>query len=258
MFSLELLAAAAALAQVTAPAAPPPMPAAYRAYLPAGRLDSSVVLAPPPAKGSRQYEADRKLFRETRRLAQTPLWALAQADGGRGVLKAFSCAVGAPLNADNAPHMTVVLSRLRTDILNATHGAQTRLPSQRPFLVDKGAVCVPTEKLAATSDYPSDQGAWGWAVGLLLSEIAPDRASPILQRARAYGDSAVICGTASQASVQAGRSMGAAVVAAAHGDEGFNADFAAARREIAVLLASNTKVPDACPVEAELLRQTPF
>ena len=72
----------------------------------------------------------------------------------------------------------------------------------------------------------------GWAWALILSELAPDRANAILARGLAYGESRVICGVHYASDVEAGRLVGAAMVARLKGDRAFQRDLAAARLEI--------------------------
>ena len=58
--------------------------------------------------------------------------------------------------------------------------------TQEKQIVSSGLACTArSEALAKSPDYPSGHASWGWAVGLILAELAPDRAVPILQRARA-------------------------------------------------------------------------
>lgn len=72
----------------------------------------------------------------------------------------------------------------------------------------------------------------GWAWALILSELAPDRADAILARGLAYGESRVICGVHYASDVEAGRLVGAAMVARLKADPTFQSDFIEARREI--------------------------
>ena len=49
---------------------------------------------------------------------------------------------------------------------------------------------------------------------MILAELEPDRASDILVRARAYGESRVVCGVHNASAVEGGRIIAAAMVAA--------------------------------------------
>ena len=86
-----------------------------------------------------------------------------------------------------------------------------------------------------------------------------DRATPILARARSFGESRLICGVHNMSAVEAGRTNGSIVVAGLHGSAAFRADMDAARKEIAALRKS-AKAPDgaACAAEAELIGKSPY
>ena len=71
-----------------------------------------------------------------------------------------------------------------------------------------------------------------------------------MARGRAFGDSALVCGTSAASAVTAGREAGAALVATLHADPAFAADLADAKREIA---AARGPAPTGCAAEAETL-----
>ena len=62
--------------------------------------------------------------------------------------------------------------------------------------------------------------------------MAPDRADALLARGLAYGDSRMICGVHYASDVEAGRLVGAALVAALKANPAFQADFSIARDEL--------------------------
>jgi len=232
-------------------------------YLPRGTIDMTAILPPAPGKGSYRYEADRRIFRETRRLQGTPRWALATADveaGMPAMLRDFSCPIGVALTPRDAPRTAALIKRLYGDLHDAVTVPKNQYRRRRPFLIDKGPICASKEELAKSWDYPSGHTTLGWAVGLILAEAVPDRASAILARARAYGESRVVCGAHNASAIEAGRTAGAALVAALHGSPAFRDDVAAARAELAALRAAGADQTDAprCAAERALLAPTPY
>jgi acid phosphatase (class A) len=107
--------------------------------------------------------------------------------------------------------------------------------------------------LAASPDYPSGHATWGWIGGLILADLAPDRATPILVRARAFGESRAVCGVHSISAVDAARTNASAIHAVLQSDATFRADLEAARAELARARAGGP-TPDVamCKAEAEL------
>jgi acid phosphatase (class A) len=254
-WKLLMVAAAAALTMGAEPApAPKPLPPPY---LGADGPDSFKILPPAPVAGTVRYEADRRMFLETRKLEGTPRWALALNDDNGGLLvKDLSCALGVELTPQNAPKTMLMISRVARDAGVATNGPKTRYQRLRPFLIDKGPTCIDQAgPISQSYDYPSGHNTFSWAVGLILAELAPDRATEILVRARAFGESRLICGVHNMSAVEAGRANGSIVVAGLHGSEAFRSDLEVVRKEVAAARkAGPAPDPAKCAAEAELLK----
>jgi acid phosphatase (class A) len=131
---------------------------------------------------------------------------------------------------------------------------------KRPFLIDRGPICLPrTEELVKSFDYPSGHTTMSWVVGLLLAEAAPDRATDILARARAYGESRVVCGVHTASAVEGGRTTASAVVATLHSSVAFEAALSAARVELAALRKKAAPITSAsCATEGATLAIRPY
>jgi acid phosphatase (class A) len=255
-FALAALLFAAGAAPAQAPAVQP--------YLAPDRApDTARILPPAPAADSPRASADRAIFRATRALKGTPRWSLAQGDADErapAMLADFSCAVGARLTEADAPRLVALLHRLRLDVVAAVNKPKDLYRRKRPFLIDKGDICLDkTPALALSPDYPSGHTTWGWTVGLVLAEAAPDRAAEILSRARAFGESRVVCGVHNASAIEAGRTNGAALFAVVDGDAAFRADLDAVRAELAAARSAGPP-PDAgaCQAEAALTAKSPW
>ena len=247
---LTVMAAGFLLAQ----AAPPPVAAGY---LRAASPEFLPILPPAPPIGGSQDASDRAIFRATRSLEGSARWAMAQSDDNlsvRGLLSAFACSLGAALEPQSAPRLTALLSRVAIDADAAVARVKEHYQRKRPFLVDEGPICLPRAGyLLTTFDYPSGHAALGWATGLLLAEIAPGRAAGILARARAFGDSRVICGVHNASAVEAGRVAGAALVAELHGSAAFRADLDRARREFLTVGTRSPPKSEFCLTESAVV-----
>lgn len=201
-------------------------------YLPQGAVDLREVLAPAPERGSARYDADRRIFRETRRLLATPRGDEAKADvreDVRAMLADFSDAAGRPLSPETAPALAALLGKMRPDVAAEVTAAKNSWRRLRPFQIDRGAICQPRAQVADSYDYPSGHTSWGTSVALVLAELMPERATQILARGRAYGDSRYICGAHNYSAVEAGRLAAASIVARLHGDAAFRHDLDVAR-----------------------------
>ncbi len=246
----------------TAGAAPAQAPSPGGYLSPDRAPDTARILQAAPAPNSARAAADRAIFRATRALKDTPRWKLAQNDVSETILSTladFSCATRARLSEASAPKLASLLHRLRFDVIAAVNGPKNLYRRQRPYLIDKGDICVDkTLSLAASPDYPSGHTTWSWAVGLVLAEVDPDRAAEVLSRARAYGESRVVCGVHNASAIEAGRTDASALVAALHGDAAFRADLDGARAEMAALRASGPPDAGACSAEAALTANSPW
>lgn len=233
--------------------------AAPKGYLPAGAIDTAQVLPPAPKEGEARYEADRKVFLATRALKDSPRWALAQNDvDERKIVADFGCALGFTPDPQKLPKLTGLLMKLRFDVIDAVNKPKDLYQRKRPYLIDEGPICVDkTEGLAKSPDYPSGHTTWGWTVGLILAEADPAHATAILTRARAFGESRVVCGVHNASAVEAGRTNASALVAALHGSKAFRDDVDAVRAELAEARKS-AAAPAQCDVEAALTAKTPW
>ncbi|MFO1015868.1 MAG: phosphatase PAP2 family protein [Caulobacteraceae bacterium] len=257
---------APAAGAVTPPPAAPVTAAAPRitGYLtPETAPDAAVILPPAPVEGTERYAQDRAIFRATRILEGTPRWALAINDDTSAVpamYRNFACALGANITPETAPRLTLLLMNVGRDAGLTTINAKRIFQRKRPFLQDAGNICIArTDALAENPDYPSGHTTWGWSFGLILSELAPDRSTAIMTRARAFGESRVVCGVHNASAIEGGRSNGAGLVAALHGNPQFRADLEASRAEVTRIRATGP-APDAeaCRAQIALYSPTPY
>jgi acid phosphatase (class A) len=216
------------------------------------RPDTYTILPPAPVAGTSRYEADRTVFLQTRKLKDAPRWALAQNDVDQTkILRDLACAVGVELTEKNAPKTVALTQRINQDVRPAVNRPKDIYKRQRPYLIDEGPICVDkTDDLAKSADYPSGHNTWGWTIGLVMAELVPDRSTEILKRARAYGESRLVCGVHNLSAVEAGRLNASIVVAGLHGSPEFRRDLDAARSEIAAARKVGP-APDAAACAAE-------
>jgi len=256
-------ASAVAQSPAQGPASPPKPPAA-KGYLAAGAApDTLRILPPPPTAGSLRDAGDREVFLRTRALAGQPRWSLATSDANlTQQADLFSCAVGVRLNAADAPNLIRVFQRVGLDTLAVIDPPKNHYGRSRPYMAagaDTSPVCVAkSEGLTKNPSYPSGHASISWTWGLILAELAPDRATEILGRARSIGESRVVCGVHYPSDVEAGRTTGAALVAALHGDAVFRADMEQARAELTNLRAGAHSAPTDCAVQDEAAAHAPY
>lgn len=264
-----LAAAACSLLTACQTTPPPPLspkeigelrPGLVKGYLERKDLpDSLALLPPPPAAGSAQSAADLEIHKATRALRGTPRWQLAAQDNELAFPAAaatFSCALDLDISEQATPHLNMLLRRTLVDAGLATYRAKDSYNRQRPFAALGEATCAPHEetKLAKDGSYPSGHAALGWAWGLVLTGLAPERGNALVQRGHAYGQSRVVCGVHWQSDVEMGRLVGAASVARLQSDPTFRAQAALAKAEIDAARARGLKSTRNCAAEAAALK----
>ena len=273
--SLRCLAACLAVAVLSACSTSPPTPVAptdaatigevrpglLKGYLDRTVLPNSLALVPPPPDaGSPAFAADEAAYRVTRPLLKGPRGVLAANDARLtfpAVTEAFSCAAGLDITERATPHLYTLIRRTLVDAGLATYSAKEHYQRKRPFVQFKDASCTPEEdaRLAKDGSYPSGHGALGWAWGLVLAELMPERADALIQRGYAFGQSRVICGVHWQSDVDAGRVVGAAAVARVHSDPVFQAQMHSAAGEIPAARAAGLGSTSDCAAEATALKR---
>jgi acid phosphatase (class A) len=232
-----LAAGAVALAQAPSDASLGPPKTGVAGYLAKGALDGKTILGPPPAADSAQGRADRAVFEETRALKDSARWKVAIQDNDLwqgGALHRFSCAIGVEVDAKQTPTLWRMLHRIEMDVRTIGTPAKDFYDRKRPPLGNDLPICVPREDWMKTNaSYPSGHSMTAWAWALVLAEADPGKASEALALGKDSGDSRVVCGVHFPSDVEAGRTLGAGMVARLHAVPAFRADMARARTELA-------------------------
>lgn len=216
-------------------------------YLTADALDGETVIGPPPASDSPRGKADRTIYLDTRAMAGSPRWIAATSDSdlwSGGAMQRYACALGAQISAGATPRTYHLLQRVEVDARTIGTPVKNKYNRTRPLIGDDQPVCVVrADWMRTNASYPSGHAMTGWAWGLILGELQPAKASGLMEAGREVGESRVICGVHYQSDVEAGRTLGAAMVARLHADPIFRRDLTAARTE----LSRPKIVPANCP-----------
>jgi acid phosphatase (class A) len=226
-----------------------------------GVPDSVAILPPPPVPGSTADKLDSETYAATRALQGTPRWSMATRDA-TDYVQAFDCPLGLKLEAANIPEVNALFLRVARDASAITNMAKDHYKHPRPFIAPNGPICTENDRagLIKSPSYPSGHTTYSWAMGLILAEMAPDHATDILARARAFGESRVVCGVHTVSDVEAGRANGAALVAVLHSNPEFRSDLEAAKKALALAEASTHAAPDPgqCKIEMDAAAHTPW
>lgn len=204
--------------------------------------DVRALIQPPPAQGSSRMAADEKAREAALLLRGTPRDVLAAADAARSQPKTaadFQCALGARISEEATPRLFELLSRIRIDVRAATYPAKAYFRRPHPFMVHEGATCAPEDAAILRNEgaYPSARAAVGWAYAAVLSNLMPQRAALLRDRAEQFAQSRVVCDEEWQSDIDVGPIIASATVARERTKEAFRADLEAARHEVDLALS---------------------
>ena len=228
-------------------------------YLPRKDLPNSLQLLPaPPVSGSAAAASDLAFHQQLQGQRSGLRWELAAQDAVLkfpAVASTFSCALGVSISQEATPHLNMLLRRSLADAGLSTYAAKDKYQAVRPFVKLAQTSCSPADEAALARDgsYPSGHAAVGWAWGLILTELAPERSQALLERATAFGQSRAVCAVHWKSDIDAGQLMASAAVAKLHGNADFLAQLGAARAEIAQARAQGSQPNRDCAAEASAL-----
>lgn len=231
-------------------------------YLDDAAFDSRALVPAPPAPGTPAHALDDAVAQRALALHGTRRWQQAAVDAdldfpAGGAL--FACALGVPVDREHTPHLVRLLRRSLADAAVTNRAAKDQWQRPRPFLSNGAAVCTPQDdaRLRTSAAYPSGHTAIGWTWALTLVAVAPERADPLLQRGRSFAESRLVCNVHWYSDIVQGQLVGAATFARLQDSPDFQADLAAARREVAAQRARGAQ-PAGCDAETIALRQSPL
>lgn len=239
----------AAAAQMTSAA----KPGALQPYLTAEQLpDAKAYLSPPPAPGTPAFAADRAAHAAALEAQGGIAWKRAQSQlsvRSPAVQAQLLCALGVKLDTTPAAAFGRLLQRATLTLATASEQSKALWNRPRPYVGAKTPqACDPELDFGAHSaSYPSGHGGLGWLWGLILTEIAPERAAAALAWGAEIGSNRIACGVHYPSDIAAGRQLGAALYARLQSDAAFRGDMAAAKVEAAAARAAGAT--PACPAE---------
>jgi acid phosphatase (class A) len=225
------------------------------------QLNSSAILPAPPRPGSFETASDDAISRAALRLRDTARWKLATSDANLSFPEAagiYSCALNAPISAQDTPYLYQILRRAASDAGYAVEGAKDLYKRNRPFVINRQPPCTPDEmnSLGTDRSYPSGHSSIGTVWALILTELAPDRVVSLLTRGQTYAESRIVCNMHWQSDTIQGRFVGAYTYSRLQANPEFKSDMRAAREELSAVRARKPPLTRDCKAEAEAIENS--
>lgn len=192
-------------------------------------VDLTMILPPPPANDSAQTKAELGEVL-TLQVTRTPeMVASAVADAEENVWR-FADVMGPKFNKETLPKFSAFFDRVV-----ATEGAVVDPAKdvwKRPRPHQLSDLVKPAVKLSNSGSWPSGHATVGTMMGIILSDMVPERRAEIMARASKYAHNRVVGGIHFASDVEMGRISGSVIAAVLLNRDDFKAEYEVARAEL--------------------------
>ncbi|RWO43234.1 MAG: phosphatase PAP2 family protein [Mesorhizobium sp.] len=192
-------------------------------------VDLTMILPPPPANDSAQTKAELGEVL-TLQVTRTPeMVASASADAEENVWR-FADVMGPKFNKETLPKFSAFFDRVV-----ATEGAVVDPAKdvwKRPRPHQLSDLVKPAVKLSSSGSWPSGHATVGTMMGIILSDMVPEKRAEIMARASKYAHNRVVGGIHFASDVEMGRISGSVIAAVLLNRDDFKAEYEVARAEL--------------------------
>jgi acid phosphatase (class A) len=208
-------------------------------YVDARQIPLGTLLAPPPAAGSANQQADLDAVLNVQRTRTPEEVTRAKADVEKSVFR-FADVLGPAFNEANLPKTAALFKAANHDAGLIAKGGKQYFSRARPFIVSNEVhPTVAGKPDDAYDSYPSGHATFGYMSAILLAQMIPEKRDALFVRGREYGENRVVDGVHYPSDVEAGRIDGTLVAAALMANPDFQKAFAEAKAEVRAALALN-------------------
>ncbi len=194
-------------------------------------IDASRLLPPPPMAGSAKANDEVAELHAVMASASAPLVEQARRDDGDEKPDLFNTALGFDITA------LAATNKLLSDIANEeetdSKTAKVYFHRDRPWIVDSAIkTCVAVQPGPAATSYPSGHASLGFAMGVVLATLIPEKAQIILARSSEFAEDRLVCGMHFRSDIVAGQQFGTTIALLLMQKPAFKAKMEAARAEL--------------------------
>ncbi|MFD1984936.1 phosphatase PAP2 family protein [Mesorhizobium newzealandense] len=192
-------------------------------------VDLTMILPPPPANDSAQTKAELGEVL-TLQVTRTPeMVASAVADAEENVWR-FANVMGPKFNKETLPKFSAFFDRVV-----ATEGAVVDPAKdvwKRPRPHQLSDLVKPAVKLSSSGSWPSGHATVGTMMGIILSDMVPEKRAEIMARAAEYAHNREVGGIHYASDVEMGKISGSVIVAVLLNRNDFKAEYDVAKAEL--------------------------
>ncbi|ARP63898.1 phosphatase [Mesorhizobium sp. WSM1497] len=192
-------------------------------------VDLTMILPPPPANDSAQTKAElgEVLMLQVTRTPEMVASAVADADEN---VWRFANVMGPKFNKETLPKFSAFFDRVV-----ATEGAVVDPAKdfwKRPRPHQLSDLVKPAVKLSSSGSWPSGHATVGTMMGIILSDMVPEKRAEIMARAAEYAHNREVGGIHYASDVEMGRISGSVIAAVLLNRDDFKAEYEVARAEL--------------------------
>lgn len=207
----------------SAPAAP--------VFLSPSDYDPKTLLPPPPDEGSSAAKAELAELDRIQAARNDADFTRADSDFHTRDGSIFAGAIGSGFDLAQLPATKTLLQDVQKDEDAAASVAKNYFHRTRPWIVDPSLNSC-SKQDDPQSAYPSGHATMGYAMGVILAALVPEKASAIMVRAADYAENRLVCGMHRRRDIEAGQVLGTVVAELLLRNPGFETQFGAAKREL--------------------------
>jgi acid phosphatase (class A) len=192
------------------------------------------LLPPPPANDSAQMKAELGEIL-TIQVTRTPeMAARAVADAEEDIWR-FSDVIDSPkFTKENLPKFSAFFDRIVETEAAVVDPAKDVWKRPRPQIYSD--LVKPIVPLSKSGSYPSGHTTLGTLMGVVLSNMVPEKKTAIMTRAWEYGHNRVVGGIHYSTDIEAGRISGMVIAQTIMTHDDYKAEFEAAKTELRAAL----------------------
>lgn len=203
-------------------------------YLTGKMLNLTVLIPPPPVKGSVDDKADMMAVLDAQARASDARKAQALADSDETIYVMFTSVVGDKFIAASTPKAAKFFERIGDSEDDTLDAAKPYFGRVRPWIANPEVKAI--AKPSKSGSYPSGHTTRVTINAIMLSMMVPEKKAEIWARANDYAESRVIGGMHYPTDILAGWRTGTAMAAVMLEQPDFKADFDAAKAEVRTAL----------------------
>ena len=180
-------------------------------YIDAGIFNIDSTIPPPPISSSFEYKLEVEFMKN--RIAK-----LSDAQKELAIKDALNESVGffsdtlAGFDIAKLPKTKSLFDKVKYNAGYEARSFKNYFKTKRPYQVDTDIqACVAPKPSNLDRSYPSGHTTMGYAMGVVLANLVPEKAKEIMERSRLYGENRINCGAHFPSDVSGGQVLGTLV-----------------------------------------------